>query len=162
MCHHRFVPPPVAYDSWGMLMTSIPHVSAMSFPKPSLSINYGQDEIRVPIRQPFISWLPGTPGTKKHLLLFIIFFFGSLSEQEQGKQRNEPKWICLIDVKKQWITKKKSARKRKCKVTERRRKEDYSWSLHSPPHQLPPGCHDDFLSRGCCRSAPPGGSWEIR
>lgn len=91
MCHHRFVPPPVAYDSWGMLMTSIPHVSAMSFPKPSLSINYGQDEIRVPIRQPFISWLPGTPGTKKHLLLFIIFFFlgPSQNKNKGSKEMNQ-------------------------------------------------------------------------
>ena len=87
MCHHRFVPPPVAYGSWDMLMTSIPVLAQCPFPKPSLSINYGQDEIRVPIRQPFISRSQGDPA-RRNVCFFSLM---SHSERERGMQGSKAK-----------------------------------------------------------------------
>lgn len=128
MCHHWFVPPPVAYDSWGMLMTSILHVSATSLPKPGLSINYGQDEIRVPIRQPFISRSQGDPAQRK----FAFHFFLSLSEQEQGMQRDERKWISSRDE--QTVNNKEEIHlERKCKVIARERRTTVGLSIFPSP-----------------------------
>lgn len=145
MCHHRFVPPPVAYDSWGMLMTSIPHVSAMSHPKPSLSINYGQDEIRVSIRQPFISRSLGDPAQGNICCFFFFFFVPLRTKNKRCKEMNQ------------------SELPNTCLVTVNNKEEVHLESLFPfSPHQLPPGCHGDFLSRGWHWSAPLRGSWEIR
>lgn len=99
----------------------------MSLPKPGLSINYGQDEIRVPIGQSFISHSQGHAAQRKFCCFF--FFFLPFPEQEQAMQGNEPKWIVS---QAQWITKKKSTRKESAK-SQRERKTTVGLSIFSSP-----------------------------
>lgn len=102
------VPPPVAYDSGGCLWQVSPHVSSMSLPKPSLSINYGRDEIRV--MQPFVSPSQGDPAQSK-ICCYFLFLTQQKKEERNRKRRKEVKQT--EQPLAHYVTEE-----RKCKVTE--------------------------------------------
>lgn len=82
---------------------------------------------------PFDSPSFPAPRETQHKETIAAFFFLSLlslSEQEQGMQRNETKVNRLKYVKN--YNKEEIRQERKCKVTEREREDD-SRSFHFPP-----------------------------
>lgn len=90
------------------------HVSLMSFPKPGLSINYGQDEIWVPVGQPIISTSRGDQVQKT----FAAFLWSITGEGiHQTNQRALP-CRCSETVN----NKEEIHQERNCKITEKDRK----------------------------------------
>lgn len=108
-----------------------PVLAPVSLPKPSLSINYRQDEMQLSVWQPLISPSQRDPA-QRHICCFSVL---SLSERDQKDEKNYTKMNSPRRHKKiyQWIIKKCSRRKSAKSQRERDKKTKSLFIFPSPP-----------------------------